>query len=213
MCDPFTMVVGLGASALGNAVSGGTATKNAARVSAENNRVLRETLDKNKPEQEAARGLFDERLMSTGGFDGQLADAQATKRADYAGNLTGPTEAPMTGRSTPKIIQDAFARKLAESFTRAEGMADRQGDVAGYSKMWSDRAFDDRQAGRDANLFIDRIRGNLSILPDQQQFATSQVRPQFDWGQIISGAGQLAGGMRGNVVGAGGPTNIIPRGY
>lgn len=213
MCDPITMMaISVGTQALGSAVSGGTASKNAAAVSAANNRVLRETLDKNKPEQEAARKLFDDQMAGID-FGGQLSGAQANKRADYRANLS---EAPVveTGRSTPKFLKDQFAQRLADSFARAGGMADRQGDVAGYSQMFADNAFDNRQNVRDANLYLDRIGGNLSILPDQQQFATARVTPAFDWGQVISGVGKIAGGMGGgNVVSARGPTNIVPRGY
>lgn len=213
MCDPITLMA-IGGSALGSGLSAGTASKNALKVSRANNRVLDETLEKNRPEQEAARGIFDERLFTPEQAQGDLANAQMMKRADFANNLAGPAEAPMTGRSTPKIIQNAFVDKLAQSFERAGGMADRQGDLAGYSKMWSDRGFGDRAGARDANVNLDRIRGNLAILPDQQQFAVSQVRPDFDWGALLSGVSGMAGRMGGgNIVRPGGPTNIVPRGY
>ena len=200
MCLPGAAAGGLLGGLLqgiGGMVTANEDQKNADRIARARNQRLQAALKRNDEYARVARERFDSRT------DGQAADPEGDLNAAKTGtgeaiaaNIETPdyeAGAPISG-SAPPIVRSALAKKMLDTFQQSTTQAKALGALGGYSNYWFDQGVDTTGAGRDIGIQNDFSRGNMAILPYEQDFAEVQAnKPRSGLGGLLSGLGGFFG--------------------
>lgn len=208
MCDPFTlalMIGGTAASAIGGGLTAREAQKNDQREADARNRVLKETMARNDRHAAANREQFLKRVGDSEAQPAteQLVMAQGQAEQGISSNLAETAiEAPLAG-DAPKVVKDAMKGSLSDSFRKSVEQAKQMGALTGYGATSRDNAIADASLGNEINTNNSFVRGNMSVMPYLQDYASIQARkPSNGLGQILQAAGGMAvqaAGAKGGV--------------
>jgi hypothetical protein len=222
MCDPITLAImaaATAASVTGAGIQSREAIDNANRIAKARNARLEQMRTENQKFNDQSREIFNQRVADIdGGVNANLGVAQAETTAGIQGNLPAPeTEAPVDGNA-PQVVKSDFAKKMADTFRQSTERAKAQGKLQGYSGYFAKQGTDDEAARRGIGVNANFAAGNMGILPHIQDLAEVQAfRSSSGLGEAMQALGQVAGGYAGTRVPAGkpagGPTNIVPKGF
>jgi len=172
--------------------------KNAARIAKARNERLQAALKRNDEYAAVARERFDSRADEQ---DPSRQDADLNKNKVDAGetiasNIATPdyeSGGAISG-SAPPIVRSALAKSMLDTFQKSTGQAKALGALGGYSDYWFNQGVGNTSAGRDIGIQNDFARGNMSILPYEQDYAEVQAnKPRSGIGGLLSGLGGFLG--------------------
>ena len=200
------------ASVGGGILSRNTQRQHADRVAARNLQVARE--------RNAVRDQYRERQKAWGdeaqgennrAIDAMAPEAQAKKqgevtdaRAAVAQNIQrAPVagEAPISG-SAPSVVQSEIASRMLKAYEDSQAHAGRAAKLGGYGDVWQRNAMDLNDTNRRVSTLNNFSRGDMSLLPYDQDFAEYLV-PQAKmksnvWGDVLTGVGKLGSAAAGS---------------
>lgn len=112
-----------------------------------------------------------------------------------------PTEAPISG-SAPSVVQGEITKRLMDAYAQSKAGAAASAKLGSYGDTWAKNAVDLTTAGRKIDTRNNFSRGDMSLLPYDQDLAEAQV-PQAKvkpntWGEILSGVGKLGSAAAGS---------------
>lgn len=198
MCfDPVSMTL-MAAAAGGNTIAGNAEKKANAKFQVANIDADRQQLQQNAEEAAArnairdkydanAQGFANDNQGSIGDVFSQFAQPAQQQASDAAvANRTASIDAALGGptttndlafrKDTPDIVKAAYAKKLGDVFTDAQARGAAAAKVGSYGDVAgsNDRA----TAGgvRNVNTTNTLARGNMALLPQEQDLAGFQVR-------------------------------------
>lgn len=201
MCLPG---MGAGAGLLGGLLQGigGMVTanedqKNAARIAKARNERLQAALKRNDEYARVARERFDNRTDDQAANpDADLKQAQANTGESIAANIEQPdyeAGSAISG-SAPPIVKSTLAKTMLDTFRKSTEQAQALGALGGYSNYWFGQGVENTGAGRDIGIQNDFARGNMAILPYEQDYAEVQAnKPRSGLGGLLSGLGGFFG--------------------
>lgn len=204
MCDPFTaalLVGGTVASVAGKSIATSESNKQMAAIVKARNKVLNDTLEKNKVYADRSRQVFDERvgdISTDASMD--IANAQNQHASNIEANIpaAAPVESGGLPASSPKVVKSALAKKLSDIFSESTAQAKRTGALTGYGGFFQDQAIADAGANRDVGVNADMISGNMRLMPALQDYAEiGATKPSSGLGQILSALGGMASSAAG----------------
>ena len=201
MCDPITLgaiaaVASTGLSVVGGGITAKENIKANSREADARNRVLQETLRKNDALAANNQNVLHKRLTESApqATQDQLQQTQQQQTQSLTSNLdTTAAEVPLAGNA-PQVVKSAMGKAFEDSLKRSTEQAAASGKLGAYTTQARDNAIADGEAGGHIDTNNAMVRGNLSILPYRQDYASIMARkPGMGLGQVISAAsGALA---------------------
>lgn len=211
------MAASTAASVGGGIISNNEAQSNARAVADARNRVLQDTLRREKEIDAQNRVVLNNTI---GDFNqnnqGQKQQAAETQRATEAtANITPPAadvgSIPIQGNA-PQIIKTTIAGQMKNAFDQSTDRAKKLAALGAYNDVFGDNNRDIGATGRNIDTGNSFARGWASLLPARQDLAGyAAYRPSSGIGQLLSGLGGLgamyagsgATGLRGLLGGGG----------
>lgn len=198
MCDPLTLIMGIGgavASTVGAGMQAGEAAKTNARIAESRNKVLRQTNAMNDEHAAKNRQALNQRVADSGKAkaDQQLATAQDTAVDQITQNLAPTaTDIPLSG-AAPKVVGNSLSTALGDVAKESQARAADIGMFQGYGLNAQDNALGDLGLRDEIGVNNDYVRGNMSIMPYLQDFAEYKAASKAKsspLGSILLGLGK-----------------------
>lgn len=124
-----------------------------------------------------------------------------------------PTEAPISG-SAPSVVQGEITKRLMDAYAQSRAGAAASAKLGGYGDTWAKNALDLTTSARKIDTRNNFSRGDMSLLPYDQELADAQV-PQAKvqsntWGELLTGLGKLGSAAAGSGAFAAKPVAAAP---
>ena len=202
MCTGFeAAIIASAVSAAGAGITANENALNASRQSQANNRVLQNTLLKNRELAEEAQGAFDNRLEQ---LDETPTTPQPTRQPALQASVTSPDDAAQSAAlsisgDAPTIVDRTLQTELDRARSESADDAARRARLSSFGDMWFNQGLQTTRASRNVAHPASLAAANLGLLPVQQQLAVTQAtRPNSGKGQILSSLGQVYGAYAGS---------------
>jgi hypothetical protein len=204
MClDPVSlglMAAGTATSIAGTSMSRRDQQDAIGREMAAKNAVLKDTLAKEAAFREQNLGTVNDTVA---GFNptvqaGKMDAATGNRNSLIDSTITGPGTAP-TGSDTPQIVKDNIASKMLDAFKYSTSLAKAKAAAASYGDVNQGNARAISDASGNIDMTNNFAKGTAAMLPDQQQFAATQVyKPPSPFGPALTSIGGLMAMMGGS---------------
>lgn len=203
MCTGIeTAIIGAGLSALGSGYNSYQSNQNAEREQAASNKVLMDTLNRNKEIQKTSAQALQDRLAKAEPTQFEQTEQEAVENRvapiqASVGPAT-PDQMDLAG-STPKIVQDSISRRLGDVFREVKTDAKNLGTLKATGDTWLQANLDNQQLADSLVAPANMQQGNLAGMDLQQQNAILKARKSISpIGDIMKGAGSMLGSAGGS---------------
>lgn len=188
-------------SAVGGAITSGQQNANAVNQANAENKVLTDTLTKNKALADDAQGQFATRLAAAQPAATTAQQAQLTggRQNVITSNMPQINPTTMPGAAdAPTIVKSAISQALTEAMDKANAKAAAQSQLGGYGDLFFNQGLQDQSTknGIDTDVTDANANDNL-ITPLQQIAANGAYTPISPIGGILQGVGSTIGAAAG----------------
>lgn len=204
MCDPITAALLIGgtvASVAGTKIATNEADQNAANMAKARNKVLEQTLARNKAYADDSREIFNKRVADVNDNGAQnIQQSQADRTANIEANIpdAAPADTAAMPSSAPAVVKSDLAKRLADVFRESTDKAKGLGALTGYGGYFQDEAIKDASANRGVGVNADSIAGNMNLLPSLMDYAQIGAnKPSSGLGQMLTALGGMASSAAG----------------
>lgn len=203
------MCTGLEVAAVGAILgAGGSAyntyqsNKNAEREQKASNRVLTDTLSKNREIRKDSALALQDRLdqASPEQFEQNAQEIEDKRVNPVQAAITQaqPEQINLAG-SAPKIVQDTMSKKLGDVFQQVKMEAGNLAKLKSTGDTWLGAGLQNRELSNKLVVPANLQRGNLAGLELQQEAARLKARkPVSPVGDIFQGVGKAMGSYGGS---------------
>jgi hypothetical protein len=199
MC--WAAVIGATVAGLGAAIKNAQATRQAVAQAEARNRVLRETMAQNRAIADDSRSMFNTRVGSMTGAEGEAAEQAAFDNRQNIVNraVEAPVDEQPIAGSAPQVVRQENAKAMAEALDGLRNEARTSGRLAARGDHWFNQGIANTATGRDLGINANIAGGNLALLPHLQDLAEYQVaKPTGALGDIMIGVGNALGSYGGS---------------
>lgn len=169
-----------GLSVVGKILSANQQQKETRAVANARNDVLRRALDRNEKYAEDARNLYNQRTERIGEEDqkAKLQDEQGKAENRITAALTTPSDSPALAisGSAPDVVQGEYKKRLLDAFDYNTDQAKKLATLGGYSNFWLNEGLDTLDAQRGVNIQNNFAKGNMDLVPYEQDIAENNAR-------------------------------------
>ena len=166
--------------------------------------ATREKLKKHAEENQRTVSQTVQRVDQSGDTQ-QMAEQSRIQQAQAIQDATPVAQAPTLGGAAPSVVQDEYNKRLGTARGEVAQRGAAQAKLAGFGDM----LFRNDLAAQDASRRIDTTnnfaRGDLEILPYEQDLEAYIARPPArgggngaSLGAVLQGLGQLGGAYAGS---------------
>lgn len=217
MCEPISLLLTLASAAA--SAGGGIMQQQAAqrnqknqaiadsREAAKRREIMAQTREKLKAHsaenQQNVKRTVDK--VDQSGLTQQQAEQTRAQQAAEIQKTTPATAAPALGGSTPEIVQNEMAARQGRAAADVAQRGQAQAKLAGFGDMLFANDLSAQDTARRVDTVNNFARGDLEILPAEQDLAAYMTRtvPRAagsPLGSALQGLGQLGGAVAGSGV-------------
>lgn len=204
MCDPVSIGVALGATALsagGQMIQQKEADANAQRaVNAANSAADAERIRQQKYQGRAA-DVFDDSVDTQSAVtQKEQLEAEKTKRAEETmSNVAQSTNYTPSSASAPKVVTSEIGRRIAEAVAKGNESATNRGNLSAWNNMKTNNSINLADASANLGLINNLSQGSVALLPLEQRVAAKNSQKKSSGiGELLQLGGTalgLAGGL------------------